>query len=372
MDNTQNKLQNIMKLIRKNVRAIQGMQTCNCLEFEERKGYINNKVVDRLIIFMKGTGCYSVKNNGGCTFCGFYNATNFGVKISDEDYLKQFNQAMELILERKYPIICMYNDGSMLSEDEISFNVLKQIFKLLDDTKFVRRIVIESRVENIDYSKLSELRTVFNREIEIAVGYESASELVRDYCINKSFDNKVFEEAINIAKQLNINVIPLIIFKPPFLNEKEAIQDCFNSLMYLNQFEISRVDIEISTVEKNTLSELLWKRKLYNPPSLWSIVELIRMTDGLLNYRLYISPMNYSVDSLSNPSNCYYCTITLVNLFNKYNDSQDVNIFNNYQCKCNDDFKKLINNLDINFNNKICEIDDVLDDLVKDTFLLKK
>src|SRR5689334_5337657 len=80
---------------------------------EPRKGYLDGQYVDRFVLFMRGTGCSWVSQSGGCTFCGFWDATNFGNKIDDADNMAQvLNVINDASLDfDHYPIICLYNDG---------------------------------------------------------------------------------------------------------------------------------------------------------------------------------------------------------------------------------------------------------------------
>jgi hypothetical protein len=93
------------------------IDTSSIIMTEIRKGFLDGQMVDRLVIFLKGTGCTSTKKSGGCTFCGFYNATNFNEKITDADYLDQFEKAMRQ-QKKQFPIICIYNDGSLFATSQ--------------------------------------------------------------------------------------------------------------------------------------------------------------------------------------------------------------------------------------------------------------
>ena len=67
-------LQTYMKKLRKIACKNSKNKTKNTSEIiktEIRKGYLNGKIVNRLVIFLKGTGCTNTKKTGGCTYCGF-------------------------------------------------------------------------------------------------------------------------------------------------------------------------------------------------------------------------------------------------------------------------------------------------------------
>lgn len=245
---------------------------------EMRSGLFNNEYCERLVLFLKGTGCVLATETGGCTFCGFYNATNFGVKIPDEDYIQQVNNVLndKDINFSNIPVICLYNDGSLLREEEISFSTLINIISELNKKDSIKKITIEARVEDITEDKISAIKKVTDKEIEIAVGFESANHTIRDLCINKSFENRIFEEKCEIAKNYDVSIVPLLLLKPPFLSEYEAIQDYISSLEYLEKLNLKRIDMELLTVEKYTMVFDLWEKKMYTPPKLWSVIEVLK------------------------------------------------------------------------------------------------
>lgn len=231
----------------------------------------------------------------------------------------------------------------MLREEEISFSVVKDMFRIFSEINSVKKIVIESKIEDITEEKLSVLRSITQKEIEIAVGFESANSVIRDLCINKSFENKIFESRLEIAKKYNINIIPLMIVKPPFLTEEEAIADYVNSLIYLDQFNLKRIDMELPTVEKGTLVYDLWINNQYKTAKLWSIIEIIKTKHNLnLKTPIYISPQNYSVKAEDFSTNCSKCNGLINDAFNQYNRNLDVSIFDNIDCDCKKKWEELI------------------------------
>lgn len=312
---------------------------------EQRKGLLGTDYVNRLVLFLRGTGCSLAKETGGCTFCGFYNATNFGVKIQDDDYVRQIHDVIndETLNFREYPIICLYNDGSMLREEEITFDTFLQITKMLSVETNIKKIVIESRVEDITEEKIRKMKDVTEKEFEIAVGFESANPQIRDLCINKNFENSIFEANSRITRDYNVSLVPLLMLKPPFLTEQEAIEDYLKSLAYLEQFHFKRIDMELPTVESHTLVYDLWQAALYRPAWLWSVVEILRAREEL-GYQtpIYISPMIYSVSAEAKASNCPKCDPLFYQAFEEYNKSGDLGVFDQIACSCKNEWENLL------------------------------
>jgi len=315
---------------------------------ELRKGYLNGRYVDRIVLFLRGTGCSWVGSTGGCTFCGFWNATNFGVKIPADKYMAQVLRVMDdpSTKSQNFPIVCLYNDGSLLVEQEMDFSALKDICDLISKGKSVRRIVIEAKVIDITENKIAELKEHLNgKELEIAVGFESANELIRDLCINKGFSRVVFESKVRLLQQYDVNLVPLIMVKPPFLTEKQAIEDVIESLKYLEQFKLPRIDLELATIEDNTIMHDLWKYGLYTTPRLWSVIEILRVRAALaLRTPLFISPPNYTVAAKDYSSNCPRCTDATVAAIEEYNKHfSDVDVFDSLDCTCRVEWENSLN-----------------------------
>ncbi|OMF98442.1 hypothetical protein BK147_09340 [Paenibacillus sp. FSL R7-0337] len=304
---------------------------------EQRTGYLHGKIVDRLVLFLRGTGCTHAIENGGCTFCGFYNATNLGEKIEDKDYIEQLTNTIETFNGTfdQFPIVCLYNDGSLLNEREISFNAVMQMFGILNGQQGIQKIVIESKIEDINEQQLKKLISITDKEIEIAVGFESSNPLIRDLCINKSFDNKVFERKWRIAQQYNVSIVPILMLKPPFLTEREAVLDYIESLKYLEPFHLTKIDLELPTVESHTLVHDLWKNGQYRSAWFWSLLEILRSREEMgLTTRLFIGPPSYSVSSIAHTGNCEKCDQQFLHAIHHYNCYGELSRFEEITCSC--------------------------------------
>ncbi|MBE7411761.1 MAG: hypothetical protein L6Q54_05045 [Leptospiraceae bacterium] len=316
---------------------------------ETRKTIWDGKLVDRLIIFFRGSGCLWVEKGGGCTFCGFYTATNQGNKIQDSDYLTQLENTLTKYKNEieKFPIISLYNDGSMLSNQEINFSALLKIIERISKYPFIKRITLESKLSDITEEKIKILKNSTDKELEIALGFESSNPLVRKICINKNFSNSHFLKTSEMLNNYNVSIVALMMLGPPFLTESESIQDAIDSLTFLEKAKIYRIDFELPTVEKFTLTEILYNNGFYKPLMLWSVTEILRKKGKLnLNTPIYISPPRYTVPSISMASNCALCDLRFFSLIEDYNKNQNIDIFERDEskkiCQCHAKWENLL------------------------------
>jgi len=304
---------------------------------DERVGHLDGKPCRRLVVFLRSTGCEWVKESGGCTMCGFYCSTRHGMKVSDEDYINQIKQVTDMVDLNDYPIVALYNDGNFLDEKEISYNAQKKISSILDSYPGIRRVVIESRINDntIEIAKKIK-KDLSNKELEILFGFESANPDVMNLCINKGFTARNYD--YYLAKMNNSGVLfkPLLLLKPPFLTEQEAITDVVRTVDYLYARGIRRVDLEVTTVEKNTVVHELWKKGLYTPPMLWSVLEVIRQYKQKYGDKMsmYISPFQYSVESLDFSRNCGRCDQEILDRIDMHNLDFNMDVFADLDCTC--------------------------------------
>ena len=334
------------------------------IDFDIRRSFLNGEYVNRLVIFMKGTGCSQVKRNGGCTCCGFYSISNFGEKIEDSYYIKLIDKLIDggKLDISKFPIICLYNDGSLLNDEEIDFRVLSYMIGKLNKINTVKKIVIEAKVNDISERQLNEIRKLTSKEFDITVGYESANQKVRALCVNRPFSNENFEDKVRLSKAYDINIVPLLMAKSAFLSEYEAVEDFVSSLVYLENLALKRIDIELPTVVQNSLNYDLWINGMYKPIKFWSIIEILKQKENLkLKTPVYISPMVYSMKAYDHAWNCDKCSATIYNLFEEYNMGAGSSIFDGIDCDCKREWEQMMKST----SNIDCLEDTVIESLKK-------
>jgi radical SAM enzyme (TIGR01210 family) len=347
----QGEIRNYMKEIRHRARRRSGAspppwRTDRVNFTESRQGYLNGAYVDRLVVYLRGSGCAWTAQTGGCTFCGFWDATRFGSKIDDADIVAQLQAVIDdpsVELER-YPIVCLYNDGSMLVDREVGLDAVAEMCSMLSARPHIGRIVLEAKAIDITKPKVEKLLQVLRgRELEIAVGFESANPLVRDLCVNKTLRTEVFEANCRMLAREGASLVPLLIVKPPFLTEAQAVDDMVKSLAYLETLELCRIDLQPATVESDTLTCDLWECGLYSPPWLWSLIEILQRRERLgLRTQLFVSPPNYSVPSLAVPSNCLQCDARVVEAIESYNRTGAARVFDGIDCACREAWQRAL------------------------------
>ncbi len=277
--------------------------------------------------------------------CGFYCATSRGREVSADEYVAQFEHVMDAVDLGDYPIVSIYNDGNIFNEREMPVAAIEKICSYIDGYKNIRKVVVESRIDYSPDEHVAKMKKALNgRQLEVAFGFESANTQVMNLCINKGFSANNFDVFHSRMRGMGVLTKPLLLVKPPFLAEGEAIEDILQTISYCVSRGIDYVDLEVTTVEKNTVVHELWKNGLYRPPWLWTIVELLQQCRERFGARahVYVSPWNYSVESLDWARNCGKCDAGITEAIQRYNSHFDTAEFEGLDCSCREEWHEAV------------------------------
>ena len=313
--------------------------------YEERVGHLDHEPVKRVIIYLRSSGCKWAEKTGGCTMCGFYCATSHGKKISENEYISQFNSILNTIDLNDYPIVCIYNDGNIFNENELPITALEKICKLITKYKKVKKVVLESRIEYVTEDRVRRIKkSIDGKNLEIAFGFETSNQKIMNLCINKGFSLNQFDYFCSRMRNVGVSIRPLLLLKPPFLTEGESIADVLSTVDYLFSKGINYIDLEITTVERHTVVHELWMNNLYRPPWLWSIVDILLKCKNKYHDRqhLYISPWEYSIESVDKVRNCGKCDKKVKECIDRYNNDFDTTVFKDLECLCKNKWRDAI------------------------------
>jgi radical SAM enzyme (TIGR01210 family) len=293
------------------------------------KDVVDGKVVDALVIILRTRGC-SWALSSGCSMCGYINDCDRD-PISYEDILYQFGQAIDIFANSGHEIVKIFTSGSFLDDNEISQDAQFEIISRIDDDN-IKKLIIESRPEFIKPDKLDEISSIYNN-IEIAIGLESANDLILKYSINKGFKFKNYLTAANIINDSGLSLKTYLLLKPPFLTEKESIIDAVESVKKISENGLGgTISFNPVHIQNYTLVERLWHRQEYRPPWLWSVVEVIKRAKPLINARLISAPT--AGGKSRGPHNCQDCDAKVLQAINDFSLTNNIKVLDNLNCDC--------------------------------------
>jgi len=209
------------------------------------------------VLILRTFGCAWAK----CTMCGYHGEA---APATGDDLMHQF--ATALGRQKDEPIAKLYTSGSFFDELEVPAGTRRAILGELGRT--FKRVVIESRPDFVTEAVVKEA-TGLCPGLEVAMGLESVSERVLSHSVRKGFTFKDFAHKARMARDLGARVRAYILLKPPFLTEKEALDDAVRSMVEAAP-HCDTLSLNPVNVQRGTLVEQLWKRRIFRPPWLWT------------------------------------------------------------------------------------------------------
>jgi len=326
-----------IKNIRKKAKKSEGRAA-----FWTEEDYLENRGrVNTGVIILPTKGCaWAGGKKGGCSMCGYVYS---GSSKSDEELMGDFRQGLKKLEKVEY--LKLFNSGSFFDETEISKPLLENVIKEVSRLP-ISRFQVESRPEFINEERIEGVLNVLNPEIEfeIGIGLETSSDYIRKNCINKGFAFSDFKRAAKICRENKVLAKAYLLFKPPFVSEREAINDCIASAIDAAKAGASRISINPMNIQNGTLVEVLWKKGEYSLPWLWSIVYAMNEIKKKINIPLLCHPSGAGTQRGAHNKFC--CDGKLLRAIKEFSNTQDAEILKgaieNKSCSCKKEWEDLL------------------------------
>lgn len=301
------------------------------VRYWSEKDVLKGKVTDAFVIILRTRGC-SWALSSGCTMCGYFN-DSMRVPVSEADLSAQFDKAMGQYKGEQ--IVKLFTSGSFLDPQEIQGPVRTHILKNLSERAV--KISVESRPEYIKKSLLSEIRAVVQpRTFEVGIGLETSNDLLRAHAINKGFTFKAYTAAANLLKDHEFGVKTYVLMKPPFITEREALDDCIRTTKEVKPFA-TMLSLNPTNVQRHTVVEYLWKRDQYRPAWLWSVVEFLKQSKKITDIPVKCDVVGGG--GIRGAHNCGTCDRSVLDAIAQFSLSQKTSVFNGLTCSCQEQWR---------------------------------
>ena len=350
IDNARLIVENKIKQLRDNTPNVK-FEHNKLAEVEINKFFYEHKTVNRVMIVLRANGCEHYKQDGGCSMCSHFNGTDRSAKITTEEYIEQWQNVVDGIglSDTKfdlndYPVVCVYNLGSLLNENEITTEAVKYIFKSLNQYKGVKKVIIESRAEYVTEKAIKNIADVYDGIVEVGIGVESTNNLIREICHHKGIDDiRKIENAVSILHRYNFKALAYINFKPIFLTESEAIDDAIKTSIDCLNMKFDAISIEPTSLQDYSLANKLYQIGQYRVPWLWSVRDIVKGVYDKVNDKVDLRLGGYFDEEVLSGSqgvgynskneifphmtslNCDKCSSKFIECIKKFNMTYDIN-----------------------------------------------
>ena len=289
-------------------------------------------------VILRTKGCHWWWSSG-CTFCGYFNDTRDDV--TNEDLHAQWAYAKSKFDDFKdHAMVKVYTSGSLLEDREIPVEFQETVLR--DCQTLGKELIVESRCEQLTEEKLA-WATSINTSFAVAIGLEAYDDEVLRFHVNKGFTTKSWDRAVANLKKFNIRVKTYLMFKPPFMNEADAL---LHGVKWIEDVAEQSDEISVNpmNIQRGTIIDRLHRHNEYRPPWLWSLVEMIRRAhptihpkntgnggDGQVS-RLIVHPT--AGGRVRGAHNCGSCDAEVVAAIERYAVSGELEEFDGLSCEC--------------------------------------
>jgi radical SAM enzyme (TIGR01210 family) len=287
------------------------------LSYWSEEDAIDGKAVNALTIILKGRGCSFAKRES-CTMCG-YNNDSPPSDMMAQDYVDQIRSILDEIDGRGY--IKIFTSGSFTDPNEVPPESCENILRIIKERSPDSRILFESRPEFITHDVMNRLLSI-HKDLEVALGLESAEDRVRMGLIGKRYPLGEFFRAADIVIASGARLKTYLILKPPFLSEAGSIKDVLSSIRTLSdRYPGSTVSVNPVNVQKGTMVEGLYEIGSFRPPWLWSVIEVLRSGKDIAGDRLRIVSYPTGGGKRRGAHNCGKCDPQLLEAIKRFDVS---------------------------------------------------
>lgn len=289
---------------------------------------VDGKDCKALVVILATRGC-SWALRSGCSMCGYTNESSSAA--TEESIWQQYLSALRNLSDQK--VLKIYTSGSFLDTFEISPVLRRRILE--DASARVERIVVETRHEYITSATLGHISD-FSDKIMLAVGLESANDMVLNYSVNKPSNFSHFMRTARLAGSMGFKIKSYLMLKPPFTSEADAIDDAVRTAQLVSSLS-NTVSVNPTNIQKDTIVELLWKKGAYRPPWLWSVVEVLRRS-AESGTRVMSKPTG--AGTVRGAHNCGKCDKRVLEAIADFSRHQRISVLDGLDCRCRSIWKE--------------------------------
>jgi len=297
---------------------------------------LRKEIVPSFVMVLRTKGC-SRYLSGGCTMCG-YSKVSYEGHVSSDDIIEQFETALKNF--KGEPVVKIYTSGSFFDGSEVPKDVQDLVLK--ETAHRSSLVLVESLPSFITKGRVEELGSIIGAEdsnLEVAMGLESANGTVRSHSINKSLSLDTFAQAARSLQENGLRTRTYLLLKPPFLTEREAIDDTKRSIEIATTFS-DVISINPVNIQDGTLVEQLWHQRLYRPPWLWSLVDVLTTSDISASTMLISKPTGGGKQR--GVHNCGSCDSVILQAIEQFSLGAGPALMKGITCECHEEWLDIL------------------------------
>lgn len=269
-----------------------------------------------------------------CAFCSLPSLSSDNDIKSQKEIYSQVDQTIKCLIstqeKNELKEVILSNNGNLFDIKTMpTLSLLYTVDNLLSNLPNLQKIILESRVEYLESSKLKLLQETINTyqtnlELEVAIGFEMFNDKYRNEYYKKGLSFTKVENAIDLLSKYNISLKFYIMFHSiPGATLNESIEDINKCEKYFsnlaNKYN-SKINLHISPtyIATGTKLEKDYNKGIYQPPNTQDIEKMYNKLKLYSNLSYFIS-LNDEGLSKYNITDNYSEYLDLKSKINKFN-----------------------------------------------------
>lgn len=196
--------------------------------------------------------------------------------VSHEQVHAQLKAGIDVLGDlSQYNYVFLTSQGSFFDRHEISDNLRLEIGRELKRQN-VRQMSTESEAKYcVKEEYIRAFKEALGADLTIGIGLEAYDDFARNVIINKGLPKKTFERAAENLANVGAGFYTYVTLGKPFMSIKEDVEDAISAIEYSFASGAFMCVVEMVNIQPFTLTEHLWRREAYKPPSLWTGIHLL-------------------------------------------------------------------------------------------------
>lgn len=305
---------------------------------------IKNFGIERAVVGLNTSGCSHKKQSVGCFHCGHLKGYE-----NPEELFQQFISDVNRF--RRRDEIFVYSNGSFFDVDEIDPDTQTQMLRHLADLGF-GKVVVESRPDMLSEEMIKQATQVIeSNRLYVGLGFDTYDEDIRDLCLNKGFSRDDYDNAVGVLNNHGIGFETRVVVKPPFLTERECIEEAVKTVRYAFEKRTDSVSLEPLALQRYTLQDYLHRKGMYRVPWLWSLIKIARETQQ--HGKILISGESFLPLPYETAHNCNECTSKVKTAIRQFNETQQLEELEGFDCSCKDSWNTDLSRKDVGLYERV-------------------
>ncbi len=279
---------------------------------------------------------------GACTMCNYGHAH----PVPEDSMVESVREGLGRV-PRGADELYVSPSGSLLDPLEVPPRARRLIYELVASFP-CSKFSLETRAETVTPEAVDELVAAMgDRTVAVGMGLESSSPWILKFCINKKGHPTEFEAASQLLRERGVGIYANVSLGAAFLTTSEAIEDAAKTVQWALTHGADMALVFPMHIKAHTLLAWLHQQGLYQPPSLWSLVEVLARIEPEFLPRVTISwyrnDYGDGPEVIVSPSTCPRCRSRVLESLDRFRynpTSAAVAHLVAQECECKDVWRR--------------------------------